>query len=293
MKKNTIQIIFSALVFVLLANFAMASDFPPWEAPADEAAKENPIASDKKALSDGAAIFNTQCVACHGATGKGDGAIPSADMSTKQFQAQSDGAIFYKLHTGRGAMPAFAALSDDDTWKLIHFLRTLGGDFKVVEKKKAKIFLNLASNDKGVKQVNARFMEVNGDDKKPAADIKVGVYVKRYFGLLPIGGNRIYTDKEGNICVNFPEDLPGNDASGNLDVIVQVEDMDYETIVAEENIDWGIAKPVYDFDGIYALWRTNDHQPWWMVFMFVGIGGGIWLVIFYVLLLIRKIKQAA
>jgi len=49
------------------------------------------------------------------------------DFSSKKFQSQSDGAIFYKSYIGRKDMPNFEKkMSVEDMWITVSYMRTLG-----------------------------------------------------------------------------------------------------------------------------------------------------------------------
>jgi mono/diheme cytochrome c family protein len=104
----------------------------PWVAPSRAAKKKNPIKSDATSIASGKALYATQCLKCHGDSGKGDG--PSAkdlsprpkDLCDSTIAAQTDGALFWKITTGRKPMPTFENLiSDDDRWNVINYVRTL------------------------------------------------------------------------------------------------------------------------------------------------------------------------
>lgn len=48
------------------------------------------------------------------------------DFTLTTFQKQSDGAIFWKINTGRGTMANYEnSLSEDQRWAVINYLRTL------------------------------------------------------------------------------------------------------------------------------------------------------------------------
>ncbi|WP_372769978.1 cytochrome c [Lutibacter sp.] len=93
---------------------------------------KNPIAAKTDAAI-GKSLYSKHCKSCHGAEGYGDG--PKAgdmngelgDFSTSDFQAQSDGALFYKITIGRDDMPEFSKKmpSDEDRWLIVNYLRTL------------------------------------------------------------------------------------------------------------------------------------------------------------------------
>jgi mono/diheme cytochrome c family protein len=103
----------------------------PWTAPASEKGKKSPIATSAKVAEQGEKAARTNCVSCHGAKGKGDGAAAvalnpkPADWTSKRVQDESDGELFWKISTGRGAMPSWRHLPENDRWALIQYIRTL------------------------------------------------------------------------------------------------------------------------------------------------------------------------
>jgi len=119
-------------VFPSLVMMADDAASPPWVAPARAARKKNPIAPDDKSIAAGKAVYVAQCLKCHGDAGKGDG--PSAkdlnprpkDLSDPNIAGQTDGALYWKITTGRKPMPTFEQLiSEDDRWNVINYVRTL------------------------------------------------------------------------------------------------------------------------------------------------------------------------
>jgi mono/diheme cytochrome c family protein len=104
----------------------------PWTCPAAESAKKNPVAKTPAAVAAGKKLTaDKACTACHGESGKGDGPGAAAlnpkpaDWTSARVQQESDGCLFWKITTGRGAMPPWAALSETERWQLVHYLRTL------------------------------------------------------------------------------------------------------------------------------------------------------------------------
>ncbi len=104
-----------------------------WKAPAWADTLKNPYADRvEEAIKAGAKIFQQQCAVCHGNKGRGDGPAGMAlnprpaDLTSKEVQAQSDGALFWKISEGRGAMPAFKAiLSEAERWQVVTYMRSL------------------------------------------------------------------------------------------------------------------------------------------------------------------------
>ena len=105
----------------------------PWVAPAAEKAKKNPAPNDKKTIEQGEKVAKINCVSCHGAKGKGDGAAAvalnpkPADWTSSRVQGESDGELFWKITTGRGPMPAWRHLPEADRWAVVRYIRTLAG----------------------------------------------------------------------------------------------------------------------------------------------------------------------
>ena len=104
-----------------------------WEAPAAEKGKKNPLPADAAAVAQGKKVADVNCQSCHGPKGKGDGAAAAAlnpkpaDWTSKKIQAESDGEIFWKISNGRGAMPSWKFLPENDRWALVRYIRSLGG----------------------------------------------------------------------------------------------------------------------------------------------------------------------
>lgn len=134
----------SALLFsiIAIAVFAMSFIYPEkifkqdakvWVVPESAKKMKNPTEATAENIKVGKTLFAQHCKSCHGATGKGDGPksgeldTPSGDFSTKEFQAQTDGSIFYKTKEGRKDMPSFKSKisEDEDVWLIVDYIRTL------------------------------------------------------------------------------------------------------------------------------------------------------------------------
>lgn len=117
-----------------ICGFALVSSAVaqgPWVAPESEKAKKNPLPSDKKVVEQGEKVAKTNCASCHGAKGKGDGAAAvalnprPADWTSSRVQDESDGELFWKISNGRGPMPPWKHLSENDRWAVIRYIRSL------------------------------------------------------------------------------------------------------------------------------------------------------------------------
>jgi len=100
-----------------------------WMAPADAAARKNPLPRDAATLEQGRTIYAEHCAECHGNSGRGDGPKASrtwpAPANLTIAVSHSPGDIAWKIETGRGEMPAFREkLSMPEIWAVTHWIRT-------------------------------------------------------------------------------------------------------------------------------------------------------------------------
>lgn len=103
-----------------------------WLSPPASAAKKNPVASTHESIAAGQKVYTKTCAMCHGKTGDADGPavielnIHPAKLSDPQVATESDGALFWKITTGKKPMPAYGKrLSETDRWNLVNYVRTL------------------------------------------------------------------------------------------------------------------------------------------------------------------------
>jgi len=127
--------ILSRILLLLLISFsflASAQKKSSWIAPTSANSLKNPLAGNSASIKEGKSIYLTACAPCHGEKGRGDGPASAAlvpkpaDHSSSAIQGQSDGAIFWKLTEGKGAMASYKAVySDNQRWALVNYIRTL------------------------------------------------------------------------------------------------------------------------------------------------------------------------
>lgn len=128
MKKLIYSIVF--LLFIgTLSNEMYAQS--TWKAPKSADATVNPLSGDDAATKKGKKVFQQMCVICHGAKGKGDGVAGAAlkpkpaNFTSTAIQAESDGAIFWKLTEGKAPMAGYKdMLTETQRWELVNYIRT-------------------------------------------------------------------------------------------------------------------------------------------------------------------------
>ena len=91
----------------------------------------NPLVATAEVNADGASLYDAYCALCHGAGGTGDGQLASfyrrmPDLTAPHVGNYPDGFVYSIIREGGRNMPRFAdALSVDERWALVHYLRTL------------------------------------------------------------------------------------------------------------------------------------------------------------------------
>jgi mono/diheme cytochrome c family protein len=99
----------------------------------------NPRTRTSESVNRGKFLYETYCLVCHGATGKGDGPISSAvggpfigvrSLVTDTMARQTDGYIYGVIVNagmmGRGLMPHYGdKVRGADRWDLVNYVRTL------------------------------------------------------------------------------------------------------------------------------------------------------------------------
>ena len=124
--------------------------------PADAKSRMNPVSNSPEVIADGRAHWADHCYSCHANDGSGDTPVgknlypPAPDMRLPATQQLTDGELFYIIQNGirLTGMPAWGngtAHDEEDSWKLVHFIRHLPQ--VTLEEKKAMEKMNPKSPD--------------------------------------------------------------------------------------------------------------------------------------------------
>ncbi len=133
MKKKIIVLFAGLFAIILFAFVPKNTSQEPWKVPDAYKTKVNPTKDAVAAtLANGKTLYNQHCKSCHGTKGKGDGPkaaqldTESGDFTKASFQAQTDGALFYKTYEGRKDMPSYKKKipEADDIWAVVNYMRT-------------------------------------------------------------------------------------------------------------------------------------------------------------------------
>jgi mono/diheme cytochrome c family protein len=96
-----------------------------WVAPSEAALKVNPLATRTDAVAGGRKLFHQRCSMCHGEDARGSTKAP--DLTQPDVQAQTDGALFWKISGGNShqGMPTFSFLPEPQRWQLVLHVRAV------------------------------------------------------------------------------------------------------------------------------------------------------------------------
>ena len=104
-----------------------------WIVPSNFKKMKNPTYATDENLIIGKALYTKHCKSCHGISGTGYG--PKAnefdsdigDFTSKEFQAQTEGTIYYKSYVGQHDMPNYEKKipSTNNMWLIVNHLKTL------------------------------------------------------------------------------------------------------------------------------------------------------------------------
>jgi len=285
----------------LIVLFSLQLSAQEWVVAPAEAALKSPFAFTDSTRKAGEAIYVANCKSCHGDPGKNNAIqlvpIPP-DAASVKMQANTDGAMHFKLIQGRGPMPSFKnTLSSSDLWRVISFMR--GFNPKYVQEvalptiggaSAKNVSIQLAWN-KASGQVEASLTALKDKTSQPVAGAEVKLFAKRYFGNLPIDEAR-KSDALGKVSFNFPKDLPG-DSIGNVQLIVKLTDeVAFGEASAEATLAVGVPTNRPALTDQRSMWGVLAKAPIWLILAYTLAVLTAWGFIVYVVLQIKAIYRA-
>lgn len=126
----------TAALAIAISGIVMAATVRSGAQKPNAAKLKNPVAVNAASLGIGKKLFATNCVACHGDTGKGDGKSaatlkPTAsDLTDVEWKhGSSEGEIFALIRDGvkQSSMRGCAGrMTSRELWSLVKYVRSLG-----------------------------------------------------------------------------------------------------------------------------------------------------------------------
>jgi len=175
-KKVFISIVCCVGVLLFLSFRSTINIQEPWKAPSWADTLRNPFPLRWGAntvlpsiMLEGANLYNTYCVSCHGRTGLGDEAsgitftVKPASFHDKAVTDQKDGALFWKISEGRGLMAAYGqVLSVEKRWALVAYIRQLSVQNSAVTTSKNLLPLTDFTIDPKIPKIAGQYFPLPG-----------------------------------------------------------------------------------------------------------------------------------
>jgi hypothetical protein len=284
------------LIIISILVFVVKLSAQTWDVPEDKKTRVSPLKFSRETVTKGQDIFKKNCSSCHGEPTKGNFQPllpPPGDPATDKFQKQTDGALFYKITTGRGLMPTFKdVISEEERWNIISYFRSFNKnyvqpDIKLAKQspvQQAKLTIGYDSIGKKIKVL------VTDTLKKPLKDMAIILYAKRYFGNLPLG-EAVATNENGLAVFDAPKDLPG-DKMGLVTLIAKLtneQDGDAQKTVT---LAIGIPTNKPPLTQPRAMWNVGAEAPVWLLLSYTSVVLVIWAFLGYIVYLLVKLKKA-
>jgi mono/diheme cytochrome c family protein len=119
---------------VFLISGPLLAQSSDWKAPPSAANRPNPVPVNAITLAAGQKLYVSNCLTCHGPSGRGDGPGGAAlekkpaDLSARIKAGETDGALFWKIAEGRSPMVSWkGSLTETQRWELVNYIKTFAG----------------------------------------------------------------------------------------------------------------------------------------------------------------------
>jgi mono/diheme cytochrome c family protein len=287
----------AGLTLFLLAQQAFSQG--KWEVPADKKDRVAPFKFDVKTVQTGKDIFSKNCISCHGTPGMGNN-IPMVplprDPASKEYQANVDGELFYKMTEGRGAMPSFKnSIEEKDRWAIISYIRSFNKTYVQPEAKggseaKGKIGIALTLS-KAKDSITIKLTQKVEAITSPIRGFAVTLWAKRYFGELKIEDEKTSNDN-GIVRFACPKKLPA-DSLNLIKLKVKVSNEAAGISVSKDTIlPIGILKSNVRVLENRAFWNVRSMAPIWLILAYNVSVLVVFGILGYIIFLLFKIWKS-
>lgn len=285
------------LLLTIVSLWGLKVSAQTWEVPEDKKARVSPFKFTPETVAKGQDIFKRNCTACHGEPTKGNFqplVPPPGDPANDKFQKQTDGALFFKITTGRGPMPTFKEiLSEEERWDVISYFRSFNKQYVQPEIEAA------GTSAAPLAKLNVTFDSVRNKlnvwvtdtFNKPLNGAGIAVFVKRYFGNLPVADPAVTKDK-GYVSFVLPKDIPG-DKNGTVEVVVKVSSESGNDVKKTLKLAIGVPTDKPPLTQPRAMWNVGTKAPIWLLLSYTLVVVGIWSFLIYIIYQLVRIRKVS
>ncbi|MBM4435760.1 MAG: cytochrome c [Actinobacteria bacterium] len=117
-------------LFTWLPSLKLRQEIGEWVVPPEYVGLRNQVEFTPDVMQRAREQYLFTCAKCHGFLTEGDGPqyqllIPRPlPWSSREVNAQSEGALYYKIWAGRGDMPEYGSRATEaEIWELVHYLK--------------------------------------------------------------------------------------------------------------------------------------------------------------------------
>jgi len=113
-------------------TIAVGAGAPLGALPDDYDDVANPTPASEASLAIGKESYEVYCMVCHGPEGRGGGSIEGPfprglinRLTTQRARDYTDGYLFGMISVGRGLMPDYRRMPQDERWHIVNYVRQL------------------------------------------------------------------------------------------------------------------------------------------------------------------------
>lgn len=197
-----------------------------------------------------------------------------------------------KLNSGKHLFTAdMAGKTQFEFIALLHEQENYSADTVRLSVRESILKMECIEKD-SVKYVEAAFGMVDSIGQIiPVESVEIHFYIRRMLGMLPIGGDYTYTNEDGEISIEFPADITGND-EGEVEIFVKVENEDpFGTLTKSKLIRWGVPLENQSRFERGSLWGNRGNAPLFLIIISNLIILGVWGIILYLIFQIYRIRK--
>ena len=187
---------------------------------------------------------------------------------------------FYKLNAGKHEFNFIASATNNPRFEDMEESITM-----------SEIFINLTfSNEDSIVTAMAKLTKFIDGAEVPVPETEMKLLIKRTFSLLTFSEDGLATDENGEVAGEVPSDIPGN-KNKTITIVARYDDEDNNGVIEyTKTIPWSVI-PVEITSSERTFWGARSKAPIPLIAASLAIIIGIWGVLFYLVIVLFKIRK--